>query len=103
MRLHPACRRRPSWNLTGSERYDHLAADGTRIPNFGRKTLETVSDGGSTKLSHTFQIPDTLRPLSSAGKLAGAGNLVVFHRKGGFIVNPGYNKKRVNQEGRASQ
>ena len=63
-------------------------ADGTRIPNLGQKTLETVSDDGSTKLSQTFQIADISRPLTSVGELADAGNLVVFGRRGGFIVNP---------------
>ena len=63
-------------------------ADGTRIPNLGRKTLETVSEDGSTQLSQTFQIADISRPLTSVGELADAGNLVVFGRKGGFIVNP---------------
>ena len=63
-------------------------ADGTRIPNLGQKTLETVSEDGSTQLSQTFQIADISRPLTSVGELADAGNLVVFGRKGGFIVNP---------------
>ena len=63
-------------------------ADGTRIPNLGQKTLETVSEDGSTQLSHTFQIADISRPLTSVGELTDAGNLVVFGRKGGFIVNP---------------
>ena len=67
--------------------YWHHTADGTRIPNLGQKTLETVSEDGSTQLSQTFQIADISRPLTSVGELADAGNLVVFGRKGGFIVN----------------
>ena len=64
-------------------------ADGTRIPNLGQKTLETVSKDGSTQLSQTFQVADMSGPLVSVGELADAGNLVVvFGRKGGFIVNP---------------
>ena len=57
-------------------------ADGTRIPNLGQKTLETVSEDGSTQLSQTFQIADISRPLTSVGELADAGDLVVFGRKG---------------------
>ena len=70
-------------------------ADGTRIPNLGQKTLETVSEDGSTQLSQTFQIADISRPLTSVGELADAGNLVVFGRKGGFIVNPD-TRRRLN-------
>ena len=61
----------------------HHTADGTRIPNLGQKTLETVSEDGSTQgLSHTFQIADISRPLTSVWELADAGNLVVFGRRG---------------------
>ena len=38
-------------------------ADGTRIPNLGQKTLETVSEDGSTQLSQTFHIADISTPL----------------------------------------
>ena len=64
-------------------------ADGTRIPNLGQTTLETVSEDGSTQLSQTFQIADISRPLASVGEFADAVNLVVFGRKGGFI-EPGH-------------
>ena len=50
--------------------------------------METVSEDGSTQLSQTFEIADISRPLTSVGELADARNLVVFGRKGGFIVNP---------------
>ena len=70
-------------------------ADGTRIPNLGQKTLETVSKDGSTQLSQTFQVADMSGPLVSVGELADAGNLVVFGRKGGFIVNPD-TERRLN-------
>ena len=74
-------------------------ADGTRIPNLGQKTLETVSEDGSTQLSQTFQIADISRPLTSVGELADAGNLVVFGRKGGFIVNPDTGRRLNFQRG----
>ena len=48
-------------------------ADGTRTPNLGQKTLETVSEDGSTQLCQTFQIADISRPLTSVGELADAG------------------------------
>ena len=44
-------------------------ADETRIPKLGQKTLETVSEDGSTQLSETFQIADTSRPLTSVREL----------------------------------
>ena len=62
-------------------------ADGTRIPSLGQKTLETVSEDGLTQLSQTFQIADISRPLTSVGESADVWNLVMFGRKGGFIVH----------------
>ena len=53
----------------------HRTADGTRIPNLGQKTLETVSDDGSTQLSQMYQIGDISRPLTSVGELADAGRI----------------------------
>ena len=61
-------------------------ADGTRIPNLGQKTFDAVSEQGSA-LSQTFQIADISRPLTSVGELADAGNVVVFGRKGGYVLN----------------
>ena len=61
-------------------------SDGTRIPNLGQKTFDAVSEQGSA-LSQTFQIADISRPLTSVGELADAGNVVVFGRKGGHVLN----------------
>ena len=61
-------------------------ADGTRIPNLGQKTLAAVSEQGFA-LSQTVQIADISRPLTSVGELADAGNVVVFGRKGGYVLN----------------
>ena len=60
-------------------------ADGQRISNLGQKTFEAVSEHGSA-LSQTFQIADISRPLMSVGELADAGNVVVFGRKGGYVL-----------------
>ena len=57
-------------------------ADGTRIPNLGQKTFDTVSVQGSA-LSQTYQIADI---LTSVGELADAGNVVVFGRKDGYVL-----------------
>lgn len=62
-------------------------ADGTRIPNLGQKTLNTYTENGMP-VSQTYQIAEISRPLTSVGDLADAGNIVVFGRKGGAIVNP---------------
>ena len=45
-----------------------------------------MSEQGSA-LSQTFQIADISRPLTSVGELADAGNVVVFGRKGGYVLN----------------
>ena len=58
----------------------------TPVPNLGRKTLETVSEDGSTQLCRTFQIAD-IKTLNFGRGVADAGNHVVFCRKGGFVVN----------------
>ena len=63
----------PNGSLNGMT---YHTADGTRIPNLGQKTLETVSEDGLAILTHTFQIADISRPLISVGELADAGNLV---------------------------
>ena len=73
-----------NWTLNNTTRH---TAEGTRIPTLGQKTSETVSDDSSTQLSHTFPIADISRHLTWVEELADAGNLVVFGRKGGFIVN----------------
>ena len=57
-----------------------------RTPNLRQKTFEVVSEQGSA-LSRTFQIADISRPLTSVGELADAGNVVVFGRKGGHVLN----------------
>ena len=61
-------------------------ADGTRISNLGQKSFDAVSEQGSA-LSQTFQIADISWPLTSVGELADAGNVVVFCRKGGYVLN----------------
>ena len=40
-----------------------------------------------------FQIADISRPLTSAGELADAGNVVAFGRKGGYVLNVGSGRR----------
>ena len=67
-------------------------ADGTRIPNLGQKTVEGYSDDGMA-ITQTFQIAEISRPLTSVGELADSGNVIVFGRKGGFVLNPTSGKR----------
>ncbi len=70
----------------GQERQFYRTADGTRIPNKGEKRIEwKAEDGTSGKL--TVQITDVKKALCSVGKVANAGNRVVFEPHGGYIQN----------------
>ena len=65
-------------------------ADGTCIPNLGQKTLETVSEDGSTQLSQTFQIADTSRPLDFGRGVGGCREPCGVRQKGRLHREPGH-------------
>ena len=85
----------------GQEKQHYRTADGTRIPNLGEKRLAWEGeDGTSGKL--TVQITDVRKALCSVGKVANAGNRVVFEPNGGYIENLSTGKRtQLSKEGAA--
>ena len=76
----------------GQEKQHYRTADGTRIPNRGEKRISWEGeDGTAGKL--TVQITDVKKALCSVGKVANAGNRIVFEPQGGYIQNIKTGKK----------
>ena len=64
----------------------YSVANGEDIPNVGQKTFEAVTEGGQSGVM-TTQLAEVTRPLMSVGQTCDNGNLVIFHKRGGFILN----------------
>ena len=64
----------------------YYSADGTPIPNKGEKAFRAWTDEG-VQIGQTFQMADVTRPLCSVGRMTDQNNMVIFGRKGGYILN----------------
>jgi hypothetical protein len=62
------------------------AADGNKIANRGEKVIEAVTEDG-LRYHATYQIAAVTRPLNSISKICDQGNMVIFNRKGGYVLN----------------
>ena len=77
----------PTKESRGSmEGQTYYSADGTALPNKGEKSFQAWTDCGQA-VGQTFQMADITRPLLSVGKLADQDNVVIFGKKGGYILN----------------
>ena len=64
----------------------YFSADGSRIPNKGEKAFSAWTNDGH-QIGQTFQMADVTRPLCSVGRMTDQNNMVIFGRKGGYILN----------------
>ena len=64
----------------------YSVANGEDIPNVGEKTFEAITEGGQ-RGTMTTQLAEVTKPLMSVGQTCDNGNVVLFHRRGGFILN----------------
>ena len=62
------------------------AADGNKIANRGEKVIEAVTEDG-LRYHATYQIAAVTRPLNSISKICDQGNMVIFNREGGYVLN----------------
>ena len=67
------------------ERY-YLAANNSKIPIHGRKTVKGVTDEWN-EFSIEAEVADVKRPLASVCKICEAGNRVVFEQGNSYIEN----------------
>ena len=63
-----------------------IAANGARISNKGQMVLSFLSDTGQ-KISSTFQVCQTNRPLWSVGKICDTGCKVIFSADQAAVVH----------------
>jgi hypothetical protein len=62
----------------------YTAANGAPIKNLGRTTV-TFQDKDDRTSALRFEVAEVTQPLISVAGLCDAGNVVIFHNKGGFI------------------
>ena len=80
----------------------YLAANNTKIPVFGRKTIHGVTDTWSN-LKIEADVADVRRALGSVKRLCEAGNTVVFSRGESYIMNDKTrNKTKIEHTGKGS-
>ena len=73
----------------------YVAANGSALPNQGKKTLEGVNANGA-RVRMEWQLANVTKPLASIGKLTSKGHRVVFddaEQGGGYIVHKSTNTK----------
>jgi hypothetical protein len=73
----------------------YVAANGTAIPNQGKKTLDGVNANGA-RVRMEWQLANVTKPLASIGKLTSKGHRVIFddaEEGGGYIVHKPTNTK----------
>ena len=63
-----------------------VAANGPKIPALGQTEVE-FEDANSRDRVLRFEVADVQDPLISTADVCDAGNLVIFHKKGGAIYN----------------
>ena len=64
----------------------YLAANNTKIPIYGRKTVTGITDDWNG-FSFEAEVADVKRPLASVCKICEAGNRVVFEQGSSYIEN----------------
>ena len=64
----------------------HVAASSTKIPNWGQKAVQFMTDEGHT-CGIPFQCANVAKPLIAATQLAEAGNEVVLRKRDRVIKN----------------
>ena len=69
----------------------YVSASGDEIPNLGEQTLEIQTEDGTDGI-FKYQSADVQRPLNAVSGICDGGGtdgqLVVFHKWGGYIYNP---------------
>ena len=71
----------------------HVTADGSRIPNRGKKKVGFKTIKEDLKSSIVFQVTDVKRPLAAVSKIVEKGNWVCFGPKEAYILNVAKNKR----------
>ena len=71
----------------------YTAANGAPIRNLGRTTVPFL-DQDARASALRFEVAEVTQPLVSVAGLCDAGNVVIFHKGGGFIHSVA-SKKRV--------
>ena len=73
----------------------YVAANGSALPNQGKKTLEGVNANGA-RVRMEWRLASVTEPLASIGELTSKGHRVVFddaEQGGGYIVHKSTNAK----------
>lgn len=78
---HPI--RKPEGSRRGQK---YTVADGKEIPNMGERNLQASSEDGSG-LDMAYQVAEVTRPLTSISDTCDKGNLAIFGRAGGVVIN----------------
>ena len=77
----------------------YTAANGAAIKNLGRTTV-AFEDKDERTSALRFEVAEVTQPLISVAGLCDAGNIVIFHKKGGFIHSLTSKKKvRLDRSG----
>ena len=65
----------------------YVAAHGGKMDNLGEKKVRFRRQGSAAVSSIMFQVTDVGKPLASVSRILDKGNIVVFSRKGSYIMN----------------
>ena len=72
-----------AWSKRGQE---YHTANGARLVNQGQRRIKAVTEEG-VAVQMTYQVTNVTKPLNSVSKICDQGNIVVFSKSGGCIVN----------------
>ena len=67
-------------------RMGYIAANGTKIANYGERVLRGLNDQGK-EMSMAVQVADVCKPLASVGRMNEAGNVVVLDGEDSYTMN----------------
>ena len=76
----------------------YVAANGGKMDNLGEKKVRFRRQGSAAVSSIMFQVTDVGKPLASVSRILDKGNIVVFSRKGSYIMNEAIGEKIPIQE-----
>ena len=81
------CHHLPMQESAGSKRgQEYHTANGAKLVNQGQRRIKAVTEEG-VDVQMTYQVANVTKPLNSVSKICDQGNIVVFSKNGGCIVN----------------
>lgn len=88
----------PASGMKGQAKY--VAANGSRMGNYGQKKVPLRTNMGGNKQAITFQVTDVTKPLAAVSRIVEKGNVVQFGPKAedNFIRNSAGSKIPIRQE-----